>query len=114
MLHRHLRLVFAACFAACYATGAAALSVDQAPVRLLAELDLYSHVERVDTRRESVLDHEVGLGAMQKVRGAWQLKESERLSGELLVYTWRIIDGFTSQELLREAVEKVSALEGTE
>ena len=39
---------------------------------------------------------------MQKIRGSWRFKTSERQSGTLIRYTWQIVDGFTSNEVLEE------------
>jgi hypothetical protein len=79
---------------------------------LLQRLADYPHVTRVDHSVAEVSDHEVGLGAMQKVRGVWRFKESERLSGELTRSTWQVIDGFTSQEVLENLQAELEAGEG--
>ena len=71
---------------------------------LAERLDAYPHVMVVEKSSEAVIDHEVGLGALQKVRGVWRFKQSERLSGELERHSWQIIDGFSSAEVL-ESVE---------
>lgn len=89
-------------------------SGDSAADALLARIDRFPHVERIDHGRERVLDHVIGLGAMQKVRGNWRLDESERLSGELLHYTWRVLDGFSSAELYDEAAEVSAEMPGSE
>jgi hypothetical protein len=86
----------------------------QEPARILQELDEYPHAQREDFSQAQVIDHEVGLGAMKKVRGVWQFKESERLSGELTRYTWRIVDGFTSREVMEELEQQLQQAEGTE
>ena len=70
--------------------------------QLLQRFDDYPHAELVGSARSQVIDYELGLGAMRKSRGAWQLKKSERLSGELITYTWQIVDGFTSREVAEE------------
>ena len=44
---------------------------------------------------------------MQKVRGSWRFKVSERQSGVLLRYTWQIVDGFTSNEVMAEAEQRL-------
>jgi hypothetical protein len=97
----------------CFLAGNAAAALGQAsePVsgadgelRLLQELDEYPHAERVSHGDEEVLDHEVGLGAIKKVRGVWTFRDSERLSGRLVRYTWQIVDGFSSREVMQELV----------
>lgn len=74
---------------------------------LLQALDNYPHASRIETSVTNVIDHEVGLGALQKIAGAWRFKNSERLSGELTRYTWQIVDGFTSIEVMEELVARV-------
>lgn len=93
--------------------GSAAVLAEN-PAQLLLQLNDYPHARQVAFSEGEVIDHEVGLGAMQKVRGVWRFKDSERLSGLLLRYTWQIVDGFTSQEVMSELVEVVQAGEGTE
>jgi hypothetical protein len=88
------------------------LAADE-PRQLLLTLDDYPHARQVAFAEESVIDHEVGLGAMKKVRGVWQFKHSERLTGVLTSYTWQIVDGFSSQEVMRELADRVQARTGT-
>ena len=57
------------------------------PIVLLQGLDTSPHMSQVTYATTSVIDHEVGLGAMKKVRGTWQFRDSERLTGELTRYT---------------------------
>jgi hypothetical protein len=71
------------------------------PDTLLVQLSEYPHAELVASNEASVLDHEIGLGAMQKVLGSWRFKSSERHSGDLQRFTWQIIDGFSSAEVLQ-------------
>ncbi|WP_241263363.1 DUF4892 domain-containing protein [Parahaliea mediterranea] len=85
-----------------------------APERLLLELDAFPHARRVDMSRESVVDYEVGLGAMQKHLGDWQFKNSRRLDGERLRYSWQIVDGFSSREIFEGLVGEVGQLPGSE
>ena len=86
----------------------------QAPEQLLLELDDYPHALQVAVSSDEVIDHEVGLGSIKKVRGVWQFKDSERLSGLLARYTWQIVDGFSSQEVMVELLERVEQLRGSE
>lgn len=72
------------------------------PGDIIDEFDDWPHLETISESATVVADHEIGLGALKKVRGAWGFKESERLSGELLGRTWRVRDGYTSQEVLEE------------
>ena len=94
------------------ALSAAAQAVDVAPqaydpLQLLQSLDDYPHAERVAYSDEQVIDHVVALGAINKVRGVCQFRESERLSGRLIRYTWQIIDGFTSREVMQELIGRL-------
>lgn len=84
------------------------------PEKMLGELDDYPHARAVDTSSSRVIDHEIGLGAIQKVRGAWRFKKSERVTGQLLRHTWQIVDGFSSQEVMDELIAAVRDIEGTE
>ena len=81
---------------------------------LLERYDRFPHAEAVDHASKAVLDHVVGLGPMQKVRGDWRLEESERLTGDLIRYTWRIVDGFSATVLFEDASAEVEALAGSE
>ena len=83
------------------------------PEALLQQLDEFPHAREVAQSEVVVIDHEIGLGAMQKVRGAWRFKHSERHSGTLLRYTWQIVDGFTSLEVMQGLTEKVEAQENS-
>jgi len=83
------------------------------PEQLLQQLNDYPHAQEVAAAELEVLDHEIGLGAMQKSRGAWQFKTSERLSGHLSRHTWQIVDGFTSIEVMEELIAELEAAEGS-
>jgi hypothetical protein len=96
------------------AVGVSGSLAQEAPGELLREIDRYPHARQVSASEEAVIDHEIGLGAMKKVRGVWQFKESERLTGVLTRYTWQIVDGFSSAEVMDELVSRVEALEGAE
>ncbi len=98
-------------FAVCFALPAAG---QEGAAALLERYDRFPHAEAVDHASEPVLDYVVGLGAMQKVRGDWRLEDSERLTGQLTRYTWRIVDGFSAEALFEEATAEVEALGGSE
>ncbi len=97
-LHQRCRraVVLAVMFFA--ATGARAESAAE----VLQQLNEFPHARAVDFSESQVRDYEVGLGAIQKVGGAWTFKRSERMDGMLTRYTWQIVDGFTSLEVLDE------------
>jgi hypothetical protein len=82
------------------------------PEALLQHLDDYPHASQIGFSENEVLDYEVGLGAIQKIRGEWRFKDSERLSGTLLSYTWRIEDGFSSAEVMQDLLDSVAKIEG--
>jgi hypothetical protein len=84
------------------------------PLELLQQLNEYPHAQTISLAQENVLDYEVGLGAMQKVGGAWKFKHSERFNGALTRYTWQIVDGFTSLEVMAELAGKVEQLDAAE
>lgn len=89
---------------------AAATSVAQtlqAPVRsvqaLLDDFAGMAFLESIASEDSaSVKNHLVPLGAMQKTRGVWAPRNSERFNGELRGVTWKILDGFQSLELIAE------------
>jgi hypothetical protein len=75
---------------------------------LLQELNTYPHAQQISYSKEEVIDHEIGLGAIQKVRGEWRFKKSERLSGTLVSYTWQIVDRFTSAQVMEKLLNSVA------
>ena len=62
----------------------AALPVQADPQQLVQTLDSYPHALQAAMDERQVTDYEIGLGAMQKVRGAWRFKHSERQRAGLL------------------------------
>jgi hypothetical protein len=82
------------------------------PLELLEQLDAYPHARQIAFSKMEVRDHEIGLGAIQKVRGEWRFKHSERLSGTLVSYTWQIVDGFNSAQVMQDFLDSVARLEG--
>jgi len=100
-------LVALALLLAC--TGVAAAS----PEALLQQLNDFPHARQVAQSEEQVRDHEIGLGAMQKVQGAWRFKSSERQSGLLSRHTWQIVDGFTSMEVMGKLITTLEEQAGT-
>ena len=85
------------------------------PGKDLAErIDEYPHIAAVESSSGTVVDHEVGLGALQKIRGIWRFKDSERMSGELFRSTWQVIDGFSSAEVLAGMEAEIAEIDGAE
>jgi len=80
----------------------------QSPAELLQELDNFPHTRRMSHDTRSVVDYEIGLGAIQKRSGVWAFKRSERLSGELVRYTWQVVDGFSTEDVLEELAERLA------
>ncbi|MDO8863905.1 DUF4892 domain-containing protein [Haliea sp. E1-2-M8] len=97
------------------AMGSFALAEEAAydPAALLQELENYPHAVSVASKSETVRDHEIGLGPMQKSDGDWIFRSSERLDGELRRETWQIIDGFAAREVLA-GLEAALLLAGAE
>jgi hypothetical protein len=77
------------------AAGAAAAD----PLEILRSMADMRHLDLVEAEQAEVVDHLVGLGAIQKTGGAWRLEHSERLSGTLYSRTWQVVDGYTSREV---------------
>ena len=88
-----------------------ALAEEGEVATLLSATEKSPHTERIDGSQRAVVDHEIGLGAMRKVRGFWQFKESERHNGLLARYTWQVKDGFSSAEVLADLQQGLLALE---
>lgn len=82
-----------------------------APMQILQQLDEFPHAQRIEYKQSDVLDYEVGLGAMQKISGAWGLKHSERFNGQLTRYTWQLNDGFTSREVMNDLLASIAQLD---
>ncbi len=80
-------------------TGVAEVPVQSYIDRLLETpyLELTEEVDSAD-----VGDYLVALGAMQKIRGVWAPRSSERITGSRQAYTWRLLDGFTSAEVIAD------------
>jgi uncharacterized protein DUF4892 len=81
-------------------------------VALLQEVDAYPHTQQVEFSQREVIDYEVGLGAIQKIRGEWHFKDSERVSGTLLSYTWLMDPGFSAAELMAQLLDSVADING--
>jgi hypothetical protein len=94
----------------CFAVGSRADS----PLALIEKLDNYPHAVPVSHSSTEVRDHEIGLGAIQKVRGVWRFKDSERQTGTLHRHTWQIVDGFSSLEVYEELVSQLDSGENSE
>jgi hypothetical protein len=86
----------------------------QLSVELVSKLNAYPHATTISESVAEVRDHEIGLGAIRKIRGAWQFKNSERRSGVLGRQTWQIIDGFDSAEVLLKLETELAASGGGE
>jgi hypothetical protein len=102
--------IFGFVFSALGAAGAAAQAEAQpeSAQELLQQLNAFPHAQELEFSEGEVQDHEVGLGAMRKVGGAWTFKDSKRFSGLLTRYTWQIVDGFTSIEVMDDLVATIN------
>lgn len=81
---------------------------------LIQQLDDYPHTRQIRTSSVDVVEQEVGLGAMQKLRGEWRFKQSERFSGALQRYTWAIENGFRAEDEMQKFVQAVLQVAGAE
>ena len=75
----------------------------------LSRLLSFPHAVEVSSFRRDVIGHEVPLGALKKVRGEWRFKDSERLSGLLIGYTWQILNGFTASQIMSGIQDELAA-----
>jgi hypothetical protein len=86
------------------AAGGSAMSQETSePQAYLDFLGDLFFLEAIDEPvREEVRYHLVPLGAVQKVRGKWAPRGSERVSGERQAHTWRVTEGFAVAEVIEE------------
>ena len=100
--------------AALCGASAPLLAAEEAPLSTyFAGLSEYPHLEEIDYQSgESVRDYLVPLGAIEKIRGVWAPRRSERLTGERASHTWRVLDGYTSSEMVQELDERVASQDG--
>ncbi|MCP4211201.1 MAG: DUF4892 domain-containing protein [Halieaceae bacterium] len=73
----------------------------------LSRLLAFPHALEVSSFHRDVIAHEVPLGALKKVRGEWRFKNSERMSGLLIGYTWQIQDGFTASQVMSDIQDEL-------
>lgn len=109
-LCQRVGLTFSSAFLLCvfYLSAWATPDIIQTPKEVLEKLARELHMKTVQSSSDPVDDYEIGLGAMKKIRGVWGLKHSERLSGERLTYTWQVLDGFTSIEVMAELLTSLN------
>lgn len=79
---------------------------------LLRQFDESPNLIQIAFSSEEVIDHEIGLGAIQKIRGEWRFKHSERRSGTLISYTWQIAKGYSAAELMAQLLDSVAQVDG--
>ncbi|MGB1141641.1 MAG: DUF4892 domain-containing protein [Halioglobus sp.] len=92
----------------------AAVGDEFGPATFFERVTSSPHLELIAESEASVADHEIGLGALKKIRGVWGFRASERLSGELSTRTWQVLDGFTSQEVLADVEQSLAETPGAE
>lgn len=81
---------------------------------VLEALEEFPHavaIEREEPR--PVLDHQVGLGALQKHHGDWEFRASERYTGELTRETFQVVDGYAATQVLAD-MERLLEESGSE
>ena len=84
----------------------------EGPQAYLEWLQSAPYLTLVDSRPEApVSAYTVPLGAIQKIRGVWAPRRSERLSGARRSYTWRVEEGFSVAEVIAE-LDRRLALDG--
>ena len=64
--------------------------------------------------RRDVRYYLVPLGAVQKVRGKWSPRESERVTGTREAHTWRITEGFTVDDIVDDLAGRLAEDAGAE
>jgi hypothetical protein len=107
---RSLPVILLGCLIAAGQAGAqTAQAPDTSPQVILEALSELPYVEVEDVERDvNVRSHLVALGAMQKEGGVWQPRASERADGSLSRYTWRVVDLYTSVQLMNDLIAQLS------
>ena len=85
-----------------FAVTALRAGADQSTPGVRELLSSYPHARLAERSDALVVDHQIGLGALQKIHGDWEFRNSERLSGELSRRTFQIIDGFAASAVLED------------
>jgi hypothetical protein len=84
-------------------TGTATAQEPSSAAAYLAYLQDQFFLQPIDEPiRSEVRYHLVPLGAVQKVRGKWAPRESERVTGTREAHTWRITEGFTVDDVVAD------------
>lgn len=107
-----IRLTLVVASALQFAFASIASAAADGPELLLRQFDESVHLRQIAFSSEEVVDHEIGLGAIQKIRGEWRFKHSERQSGTLLSYTWQVGDGYSAADMMAQLIDSVSRIEG--
>ena len=68
-------------------------------------LNSKSFLIKIFEEEAEVSDYQIGLSALQKIRGSWQFKNSIRYSGLVLSQTWQIEAGYDSKEAFQMIAE---------
>ena len=75
----------------------------EGPQVYLERLQATPYLKLVNAGPETpVSDYTVALGAIQKIRGVWAPRKSERVSGARRSYTWRVESGFSVAEVIAD------------
>ncbi len=100
-------------FLALVAFGTGEVAAQASAPSYLDDLDSYTHLETIArSDGERVRDFRIPLGAIEKIRGVWAPRDAERVTGLRQTYTWRVIDGFSSEELVTELDERLADSDG--
>ena len=62
-------------------------------------LDSKLFLTKIFENETEVFEYQIGLSALQKIRGSWQFKNSIRHSGLVLSQTWQVKGSYTSEEV---------------
>lgn len=109
-----MRLPTSACL--CFILGASSAVAETLPPNAyFASMSDYVHLQEIDREAgKGVRDHLIPLGAIEKVRGVWAPRDRERLTGSLESVTWRVLDGYTSEEMVQELDDRLAEHEGAD
>ena len=100
--------IFLTLYISIFIHSAAVLGKDVSAKEVLA-LDEFlngkSFLTKTYENEAKIYDYQIGLSALQKIRGSWQFKNSIRYSGLIRSHTWQVAGGYDSREAFEMLAE---------
>ena len=88
-----------------------AFAEDGSPITVLLEEKAF--VTKSFEVKSHVDNYLVGLSALQKIRGSWQFRKSERYSGKMVSETWALRAGYSSRDAYNVILTWFSTQDGS-